>query len=1724
MAAEGIHYDEQKIRSYFEECQKRYDDYYNKLETLETSFRNFINDDKHQGEEAESARLFVSKVMIPMINEMVRVIRLLHTKQNKLLAAFDSEVDAASNTIDDEKKLDKIIKDFSSFLSLYKDVFSNIRSVAKSLNDECSLNGRFHYKCPGERGSSTDAGLNQGPFGGMFDSESANQIIMPEESLPEKYFPFVDDVQVAFEKMVDDNGLIGVVPSHKKAFISFDEEHCNDFDDNSEFSALIKMITDNIKRIRDAANGANIELVITNFTHNVELQNAIKEPKDVLDRTQQKQYKKYINQLEKYLKGEADRITVFGSDPVNMTEGNYVAHFEDISLGGNPPLSFLRYYNARSGEISVMGRGWSHSFDQKLTVDNEDADIDAITIKKSDGCEYLYYKYKDGVITQEAHGEPAILKKSGRGWVLVYQDGKKEHFNEEGWFVDCSYISGGKIKISRDSEYPERVSKVTSINGNRLEFSYDKSGRLLSVTDQAGRNVKYEYVDDILTAVCDISGSVCHISYDQNKRLTSIKRDNDSPKIRNVYGDFDRILEQHYADGGSVSFEYDDSKGETLYTEQNGNKVRYIKDDQERHVATVYNNGAEYCAYDDRNNRVSFTDRMGNKTRLTYDESGNLTSVINSLGEKIGIAYDSDGRINSVSEADGSEWKFWHDSQGNITKRIDPEGNKTLYTYSPLGECIKIEYADGSKIEMKYVRGCISQIKYGDGSIKSFEYNELNQRIAEIDPEGGKTTYEYDNKGNLAAVTDPLGNTTRYRYDLNGKVSKIVNPDGTVRTNKYNSLGKLCEFTDEDGNITSIKYNNMFKESERVLPDGGHYYKEYDEYSNLIREVDAINNVKSYTYDALGNRLTEAVSDHIVKSFTYDPIGRIISEKDGCGRERNIEYDNSGNVSAIVDAAGNRTEYKYDRLHHVISVKDANGNCEQITYDQMGRIASKKDAEGRVYEYKYNTRGNLVEVMFGGKTKEKRKYNANGMVTARIFPDGFSYSYSYDKASNLIGIKDSNGREYSFDYDCRGRIIEKRDNNRVTKYSYYANGKLKSVTDPSGNTTLYDRNKAGKITAIRNLSNKSNVTRYEYDLAGRLTSVINSLGACNEYKYDSFGRITSKIDRDGFCTNYEYDLSGKLLSINYSDGRSVIFTLDSVGHVAGFSDWTGDTNITRDTVGNISAIKDPSGQTVRFAYDGSGNRTEMIYPNGKCAKYIYDDRNRLNEIQFEDKSVHYRYDEYDRLSEKILPNGNSTSYDYYEGGNLCSMILSDSKGILDRNEFIYNENGERVEIRRLRRDIPELSGYFHFSYDEMGHLTNFKKDGEILRSYKYDLFGNRVLMEEEGCQTNYSYNEQNQLISYNEKYSDGNEANYKLKYDSRGNLIEINSENDIHKYVYDETGMMVRSSNSSDAVHEYVYNGLGFRVSDITSYPDESRDEEKTEYFSDMTKDCFNLLQRVKNGEKEDYLWDGNVIGIYRDNEKYYYLQDEMGSPAYLTGTDGNVSLAFGFDEFGRKKHEINYNKNKKIQSFSFTGFQSDDVSDLKYANARYYDAKTGRFCSEDLMRGTTMDPESQNLYTYCRNNPITHIDPNGKWTLTAKVGVGFVALAGMSQDIDVSIDGKGNIAIQKSKAITTDDDEFYYGLASAGISAQVMVTEFDTVKDLEGLSSSLGISGGVLGIFGIDFISPSPLTENTNEELKAFQVSVGYGDGFDIHGIQGHTETIEFFPGVVDDDGTICE
>ncbi|WP_278335492.1 RHS repeat-associated core domain-containing protein [Pseudobutyrivibrio xylanivorans] len=87
------------------------------------------------------------------------------------------------------------------------------------------------------------------------------------------------------------------------------------------------------------------------------------------------------------------------------------------------------------------------------------------------------------------------------------------------------------------------------------------------------------------------------------------------------------------------------------------------------------------------------------------------------------------------------------------------------------------------------------------------------------------------------------------------------------------------------------------------------------------------------------------------------------------------------------------------------------------------------------------------------------------------------------------------------------------------------------------------------------------------------------------------------------------------------------------------------------------------------------------------------------------------------------------------------------------------------------------------------------------------------------------------------------------------------------------------------------------------------------------------------------------------------------------------------------------------MQPFAFTGYQEDEVSGLKFAQARFYSAENGRFVGEDQVKGLVSVPESQNHYVYCVNAPTYLIDGNGKWVQFA-IGAAVGLVTGVATEV----------------------------------------------------------------------------------------------------------------------------
>jgi RHS repeat-associated protein len=103
------------------------------------------------------------------------------------------------------------------------------------------------------------------------------------------------------------------------------------------------------------------------------------------------------------------------------------------------------------------------------------------------------------------------------------------------------------------------------------------------------------------------------------------------------------------------------------------------------------------------------------------------------------------------------------------------------------------------------------------------------------------------------------------------------------------------------------------------------------------------------------------------------------------------------------------------------------------------------------------------------------------------------------------------------------------------------------------------------------------------------------------------------------------------------------------------------------------------------------------------------------------------------------------------------------------------------------------------------------------------------------------------------------------------------------------------------------------------------------------------------------------------------------------------------------------------LELMKFTGHERDIAAatngSVDYMHARYYNPTGGRFLSVDPGRDwDTKQPQSWNMYSYVRNNPVTNRDPDGKICipcLGALVGgtVGLVAES-YRQSRGVIVDG----------------------------------------------------------------------------------------------------------------------
>ena len=992
-------------------------------------------------------------------------------------------------------------------------------------------------------------------------------------------------------------------------------------------------------------------------------------------------------------------------------------------------------------------------------------------------------------------------------------------------------------------------------------------GQLKKVTDHTGRSVLLQYEEENLKKVITASGAEYVYRYGENGRITEVENARHVTSVKNTYDRRFRIIHQQFPDGGMMEFAYDDKNRRVTLTERNGSKIIHVHDERYRNTETIYEDGTkEHYLYNEKNQCISMTDRLGRTTRMAYDNRGNLTQTVDALKRRVNYTYDADCHLISVSINGKERLKNHYDGKGNLIGTENLYGNRITVINNGAGRPETITYADGSVLEIGYDEsGNIVQLKDVTGNVTTYGYDALNRVIETVDANRNVTRYTYDAADRITTVTDAMGNQRAYTYNAGGKITAIRDFDGNTAEFIYNPLGK----------------------AERICyPNGSSTVYEYEK----------------------GGRL---------KSVRYP---------DGAGEH--YGYDARGNLTERTTTAGECYHYSYDCLARITSIENPAGGVAYFTYDALGRVTKAEDEKGNITCYEYTPNGNLAKVT------------------------------------------DALGNETFYQYDAMGQLVQT------------------SCTGANGE--------------------EPQNTVYTWDKEGHVTTVTDPLGDIERYTYDPAGKMRAKVDKDGYETTFHYGTNGQVEEIRYADGRKVSLTYNAIRQLEEVKDWLGTTKIAMDEAGRIASVTDPYGKTVGYEWGSMGERTAVLYPDGKKTVYEYNEAMQMSAMkifsgEMRENTIRYSYDEFGRLIGKQLPGGNYTDYRYNAAGKL-EEILHKGADFTEHCHYSYDVMGNKVMAEKERPGLPEDSGSFSYCYDALNRLTTVAQNGQTLRTYSYDAFGNRSSKTEYqtagGLVTTYRYNTRNQLLQ--ETNANGTKD---YAYDHRGNLLSVTSgEEVLRAYGFDAANQMNSSMGMTDGQIKkavYQYNGLGHRMEQSIAAGD-AAPEQTIRYTLDLTRQYHNLLQKTENNEEQTYFWDGNVTGMEEEGREHFYFQDDLGSPMRLADEAGRSEETYGFDEFGNDIRTAKDIFKDSLQSFGFTGYQMDSAGGLYFAQARRYDAGAGRFISEDLIKGHIAVPYTMNHYSYCFNRPMDMVDLNGMWP-TAVVTSDLVGMDTKSEELDES-------------------------------------------------------------------------------------------------------------------------
>jgi RHS repeat-associated protein len=1098
-----------------------------------------------------------------------------------------------------------------------------------------------------------------------------------------------------------------------------------------------------------------------------------------------------------YGDGALESRSVTGSayigDPINASNGNKFQQDTDYRSPSSW-LTFRRFYNSAPNVVvgSTLGPQWRHSFDRSLeflrSSPGASGGSSFIMLTRPDGSREQF-TLTSGVWAAQADSPDTLTEQddaSGNptGYTVVVADSRQtEQYSPAGLLLSIVDPAGTMTTLTYSTAstpiavvpVPNLLLTVTDPQSRLLNFSYNSSGKIASVTLPDGSSVSYGYdtVTGNLTSVQYPDGksrqyvyneSTLNSGTNQPNALTGVVDETNTRFESTGYNASGRAISSSFAGGvDAFTISYGSTPGlapSSITTPLGGtsslnfhNALGALKvSGSSQACGSQCNQPWSAQSYDANGYPATTTDFKNVVTKTTYDANGLLDQQIDASGTTSQRTTTTTWNIplrvpltRTVVDNNGNTvaqmaWVYNAAGQPTAQCRMDPTiAAAASYTCAITG-------TPPTGVRRSTATYCTA-VDTVQCPIVGLLLTTSGPRTDLTDV----TTYAYyltdsatAKHGDLQSITDALGHVTTYAsYDGAGRVTRAIDPNGVITDLTYTPRGWLQTKTvralasgvaSSGDATTTIGYTPYGAVSSVTDPDGVVTTYGYDAAHRLTTITDALGNTLQYTLDASGNRTKEqtftaaGVATRTL-SRKFNTLGQLTAITDGLSQTvfnagTSGNYDANGNLVQSADALGYQRKRGYDALNRLVSTIDnyngidtaTRNTTSSMTYDALDRLTGVTDPSSLTTTYTYDGLGN-------GKTLQS--------------PDTGTSTDTFDAAGNRLTHTDAKGVVSTSTYDALDRPTSTGYTDTTLNVAYHYD-EANSVTGCTVSSPV------GRLTRV---IENAVTTTYCYDIRGNVIQKRQQLGTTldtTSYSYTLADRLQTTVNPDSTATTYSRDADGRVTSVTVSPPMGAAVTAVNA--------------IAYRPFGPVSSYTLGNGQVVTRAYDANDALTDLTSPalnlhfardamgninaegaaagaNPATETYSYDPLYRLTAIA--DGTTAVEGLTYNPTGDRLSKTGSGLavgSYTYTSGTHQLSGI-----GTMARTS---DANGNTT----ASASAGQTWGY---GYNGRNRLTVVQANGSTVGTYTYNAMGQRiqkVATSPTAITQRYAYDEQSHLI------------------------------------------------------------------------------------------------------------------------------------------------------------------------------------------------------------------------------------------------------------------------------------------------------------------------------------------------------------------------------------------